>query len=126
MKYQRLEGFNHPSLREIVPIEIRLQIYKNALLFLKSDKKYRNSEYDYNLEYDQAGLCILLPCILWNLKDYLSNPKHSNEDWAYQHTSIAFPELTKDVIDNIEKCDSEKAVKKRIKYLKQWIKILKC
>lgn len=124
MTYQRLQGFKHKSLKVVVPLEIKIQIYENALLFFQSDKKDWDYDYHYKLEQHEAGLCILLPCILWNLPDYLSNPKTCN--WAYQHTSIAFPELTKDVIDDIEKSDSEKAVKKRIKYLKEWIKKLKC
>jgi hypothetical protein len=122
LEYKRLKGFKHPHLRKVVPPEIRLQIYENALLFFEADDDDYSYNHYYKLEKEGAGLCLLLPCILWNLDDYLENQKN-NKYWNYSDTSIAFPELTEEIAQEIMYC--QKPVEKRIKYLKKWIKELK-
>ncbi len=88
----------HPSLEIEVPIEIRREVYKKAL----TESKIR-------INY---GLCLLLPVILWDLADYLSeNPL--GKYWSYIHTPIAFPELTEERMDFINELTREEATERR-------------
>ena len=74
-----MKNYIHPSLKEVVPKEVRLEVYKKALEFYKGGKTSQ-----YNLEEQeqypsQMGICLLLPCVLWNLKNYCSNHPKTNE-----------------------------------------------
>lgn len=112
------------NLHQVVPIEIRLEVYKEAILALKqtdSDK--------YSL-IGSKGLCLLLPCILWDLETFSDEtPEYKNWDW--HDATIAFPELTEKVIKLLKmfQPDDKKTFAKsknayRITFIKQWIEDL--
>jgi len=64
-----------------VPIELRKEVYREALKIIESGEK------PYDLFYYE--LCFLLPCILWDLKDW--KKVRINGDLSY--TKTLFPEL---------------------------------
>ena len=108
---------NHDCiLGEVIPSKIRLEVYKEALDFIENDKE----EYGLN-KYD--GLCLLLPCITWDLNHFLN--KDPNENcWFWDDTQHSFPEFG-ELIHLITNCiDEEEEVETRIKVLKSCIKIL--
>jgi len=111
-----MKKYIHPSLKKEVPKELRLEIYKKALDF------YITGGMIARMDPKNAGLCMLLPCILWNLEDYLDGNPNDDSDWNYHDTQKAFPEITKRIIYKVR--DSEDTVKKRIKILKRIIKRL--
>jgi hypothetical protein len=106
----------HPSLKVVVPPKQRLKVYKKALNIMENDPK--------KLEKMGNGLCLILPCILWNHKDcYQTAP--DGFDWSYEQTSIAFSELTKRQIYNIDKLSGYETQKDaRIQFIKKSIKKL--
>lgn len=112
------------SLKEELPIEIRLEVYKEALDNITN----LSTSYTYDLG-DNRSLCLLIPCILWGLDTYLNNAPNK-EDWSFNDTSIAFPECSKKVRDSINSLytnpDSNipERNKLRIEYLNKWIKDL--
>ena len=75
----------HLTLESVIPEEIRLECYKEALEIIEQKKDV------YGLDYDTA-LCLLLPCILWNLDDYRDDSP-LDEIWNYRDTQTAFKEL---------------------------------
>ena len=64
------------------------------------------------------SLCLLLPCILWDLKT-ASSLTPDGKHWDYIDTIIAFPELKSFLKDNTRKTNEE-----RIAFLKQTISTL--
>ena len=103
------------TLEEVVPSEIRLEVYKEALNFIENDKK------EYGLDkYD--GLCLLLPCIMWDLNHFLNNDPNGNY-WYYGDTQYSFPEFGK-LIHLIKDCNYDEKIETRIKVLKSCIKTL--
>ena len=70
--------------KEEVPLEIRIQVYKEALQKLNSNKNF------YNLS--GKALCFLLPCILWDLNFYTDNSP-SGEYWCSKAAIKMFPEI---------------------------------
>jgi len=83
-----------PNLLKEVPKDIRLEVYKEALDIIINNKIIKSNS-GYNL-------CILLPCLLWDLEDYW-DISPNGETWHYQETIKAFPELTQKFINNINK-----------------------
>jgi hypothetical protein len=75
------------TLRKVIPLDIRLEVYLKAKKFIETNQR-------------EHGLCILFPILLWNLKSFTSDNPIGN-DWDYNDTSIAFPELTREIIHNI-------------------------
>lgn len=75
----KLETYVHPSLKEVVPVEIRKQVYRKAIYLVENDGIF-------GLE-DGNSLCLFLPCILLDLSHYLD----LDDDWEL--SIIAFPEL---------------------------------
>jgi hypothetical protein len=69
---------------EVVPLKIRLGVYKEALdIIKKGDMKYGLGSF---------SLCLLLPSILWNLSSFLYKSP-SGKRWLSDETNIMFPEL---------------------------------
>lgn len=69
----------------VVPYKVRLEVYKKAVEIIENQKDV------YKLKKD-FSLCVLLPCILWNLNscsDYAPNGDY----WWTNHTRVMFPEL---------------------------------
>lgn len=109
---------------KVVNAEKRLSVYKAAIKFINRKKKRPHRV--YNLSSYDAGLCILLPCILWNI-NYLKNGPY-NISWDYRKTSKMFPELTKRDINAIQKTynsdDTNLVLEKRLKLLTSYVKKL--
>ena len=104
------------TLGEVVPEKIRLEVYKEALDFIENDReKYGLDKYD--------GLCLLLPCIMWDL-DHFLNSDPNDYYWYWDETADSFPEFG-ELIHLITKCiDEDEEVEARIKVLKSCIKSL--
>lgn len=102
------------NLGQVVPAEIRLEVYKQALEIIQKQKDVFNLGKSY-------GLCILFPCCLWDLDDFLDNAPDSN-GWSFYKTIKSFPELTDEMIKRItSKETEEKADKCRVRLLKKFI-----
>ncbi len=113
-----MKNLHIKNLGQVVPAEIRLEIYKTALRIIEKQERV------FGLLKDSYGLCLLLPCVLWNLDNYLSKAPDGN-NWSYFTTSSSFPELTSKVLDKLNKTETdEQANKIRIKFLKDFIKML--
>lgn len=114
------KNYIHPSLEIVVPEELRFLIYQEALDY------YENEDYlidKYNCDRDTLplGLCLLLPCMLWDLKHFLQDAP-DGENWDFSDTRIAFPEI-KDFLKVIGKARTrEEEVETRISVLKQILK----
>lgn len=104
------------TLGEVVPETIRLEVYKEALDFIENDREgYGLDKYD--------GLCLLLPCIMWDLNHFLSSDPNGYY-WCWDETQYAFPEFG-ELIHLITECiDENEEVEARIKVLKTCIKLL--
>lgn len=101
----------------LVPSEIRLEVYKGTLEILENNIDKSGLDPD-------DGLCLLLPCILWDL-DFWLGKEPSGGTWIYFETKKSFPELTNSVIEDITRKRSPKTrISTRIKYLKKFIKEL--
>lgn len=111
------------SLEEIVPPNIRLEIYKEALCIVENQLNNYKGHRDHN-SYFPRGLCLLLPLLLWDLPSVYSNTPNENI-WNYYETSIAFPELTTDVIKTISTAYTyQDRIETRIKFLTSFIETL--
>ena len=96
------------------------------------DKNTRLSVYKETLErflnqQEVDGLCLLLLMVLWGLEDYLDDylDEETRQNWCWTNTPIAFPELTKEVIDEIRTGVGYMGRDEiRIKHLKEWIEKL--
>jgi hypothetical protein len=80
---------------QLVPEEIRLEIYREALRQLDEPLKYELEDY---------YLCLLLPCILWELEYYLDDPDSGS--WEYLQTKKMFPEIQGIEIEVLNKEES--------------------
>lgn len=107
------------NLKKEVPLDIRIEVYKDAIKYLENALKVDEDKY-------YVGLCILLPCLLWDLDSSFSVAPDSL-DWETEDTVIAFPEI-KAWLDNyytsgnfgIENHYKIK-IQKRIEFLKETI-----
>ena len=97
------------TLDKPIDDELRLWVYKEALLYYTGVKWT-----DYGSH--SLGLCLLLPCILWNLPSYIDTK------FKMYETSIGFPELT-DFIKGRISCEIY-STPVRIIYLTEWIETL--
>ncbi len=101
------------SLKEVIPLEKKLLIYNKALNCLETKK------YPANLLY--GPLCILLPCLLWNLNSFLDRAPNG-KIWNYLDTVVAFPEIAQGVKELIKlKCEEREPL--RIEVIKKAINI---
>lgn len=102
------------TLDTIVPKEIRKQVYQEALKYYQNYLIYPNKYQNLDDE-DSLGLCLLLPCVLWDLEHYLNDSPTGL--WEYEATVHAFPEI-KDYIPEIQgEFNQDKKLKIRIKVL---------
>jgi len=69
----------------LVDVKIRIEVYKEAMKIIK------RGEPAHGLHF--LELCLLFPCILWNLKHYCDDSP-SGLHWSVDETPIMFPELT--------------------------------
>ena len=66
---------------QLVPLFKRIEVYKSSLDILNDDR----------MKYHYSGLCIMLPCILWNLNSHLDSV--NGEEWDWMETKNMFPEI---------------------------------
>lgn len=107
------------TLNEVVPKEIRLEVYKEALELYKEDSP---KIYQDTLRTRSRGLCILLPMVLWGLDDF--DPFDQEREWYWKDTFVAFSELNKTIIGILEEMEPKDKPAKRQEYLNRWIKEL--
>lgn len=95
----------------LVPRKIRLEVYKEALEIMTKKTEGHSEEYDHL----GSGLCLLLPVLLWGLKDFRSDFVNKNgiTVWDWRDTSNMFPELTEEAIDSIEGDEKESNFKRK-------------
>ena len=107
----------------LVPKQKRLAVYKQAVEHIKTKScKHLCGTNQPHL----SGLCLLLPCILWDLNHY-ADRSPSGVYWSYYDTSKMFPELTEEdiiSITSITYCGEDTSDKQRIKLLKKYIRKL--
>lgn len=112
-----MKNTNILSLKSEVPKEIRIQVYKDAIKILKKGEGICGIGND-------LGLCLILPCILWDFEDF-EDLTPANQNWYWWDTKIAFPEITKEIIQTIYDCPKHKRNILRIEYIKHFLKELK-
>jgi len=99
---------------DLVPKEIRIQVYKEAIKRIKTNTHNQLG----------IGICLVIPCILWGLEFFL-DPAPNGDYWTFKITQEMFPEITDEVIDRIKEVDSEKNQNRmRIKVLEEIVKEL--
>lgn len=100
-----------------VPKKLRIQIYKEAILHIESES-YR---FRRDSERPLVELCLLLPCLLWNLSHYCSLAPN-DRNWSFSKMYKMFPELT-EIINKLNEngCNNEN----RVTYLKEALQQLK-
>lgn len=95
-----------------VPIEIRIKIYQKAIDIIKSGTPhYRMNTF---------GLCLILPCILWDLKSYIERAP-CGVNWDHFDAQKMFPELNDGFLDEVYKMPQSKRSPIRIEFLQKWI-----
>lgn len=99
------------NLNNEIPVEIRLEVYKEALEDMTHIWNY--------------GLCIGLPMILWGLKRY-TEPQPDGKLWNFGKTGYAFPELNLEVINHLSKIKTKTDVgnQARTEVIKKFIEKL--
>jgi len=92
---------------QIVPEDIRLEVYKEALEKIGTT-------------YGYFGLCLALPMILWGLKSYLEYAPN-RDIWDWKDTETMFPEIAgiREAVDN--ESNKKEQVTIRIQYLESAI-----
>ncbi len=99
----------------LVPTKTRLSVYKQALKLI-----YKFPNRKYGLKTPQ--LCLLLPCILWGLDDFM-NEAPNGETWCFFNTKYMFPEM-KGIEKATDLQSEERKMKIREEYLLNAIKRL--
>lgn len=64
-----------------------------------------------------AGLCLVLPCALWGLRDYLENDP-DGEKWSYRDTELAFG------LSHLTFTDGSEGISQRMLFLQSHIRDL--
>lgn len=104
------------NLLQEVPANIRLEVYKEAIYAIENKTIKSMSRV-------VTGLCLVLPVVLWELENIHSLTPNDTH-WKYDDTTIAFPELTEEVVIDISNARLRFDDSKRIEYLNKWIKEL--
>ena len=99
------------NLGDEIPKEVKLEVYKKALEIIKEDKPL------YGLN-DSLYLCLLLPCILWDLKSF-SYFQPNGKNWLYDYTKKSFQEINYREIQKLKTSSNIK--ERRIKELENAI-----
>lgn len=116
MKNTHIQNLNH-----VVPADIRLQTYKDALEYF--EQRRWNVEDEAEGHYGE-GLCLVLPCIMWGLYNYMDSFAPDGYWWSYMDTIKAFPELGKGLDIILSWSNRERKIKVRMELLRKWIKEL--
>lgn len=99
----------------LVPEDIRLEVYKEALDIIK------RGEHRYCI--NGFFLCFLLPCVLWDLGDYLDDSPSDNT-WSFKDTTTLFPEISHWIFDITNSSTTQVAHQRRILCLEEAIQKL--
>lgn len=75
------------TLKKPIPIDIRIEVYKDAIDIIKN-----NIKHDTLTTNSISALCLLLPCILWDLDHWLQDTP-AGIDWNHNDVPKAFPEI---------------------------------
>lgn len=75
------------KLTEPLPLHIRKEVYEKAIIYYRELDKYGRND---NLKDYGTGLCMSLPCFLYNLEHWYND---RSVNWNYQDTPTAFPEI---------------------------------
>jgi len=96
-------------------IETRIRVYREAVRQIENNEDNYSLGENYSVEY---SLCLLLPCILWDLSHYLDDSPNGMS-WLFSQTVILFPELKEwlGVYRNIVGSKNQD----RLSYLKKWV-----
>ena len=99
--------------RKRVPKAVRREIYTEAIQIIeKGEPVSRLSTFP---------LCLLLPCVLWELSSFLNN-NPQDKGWDQWDTPNMFPELTEERLKSITTIrDSEERNIQRIKMLTEML-----
>lgn len=91
----------------------RLEVYREAY------ERFLDEEF-----HKYYGFCLGLPIVLWGLSNH-SEKAPNGINWLYADTTIAFPELTADVLYDLDSTPmSVNREKLRLEYLAEWIQNL--
>lgn len=83
----------HIKPGELVPAEIRLEVYKEAKEIIESG--------GHSLVYrGNYSLCLVLPCILWGLGHFIEDAPNGDY-WDIIHAHPMFPEIDKSFISEM-------------------------
>ena len=93
MKRKSLLPSSHYDEKRVVPKKVRLEVYERAIEIIEKNEKQS--------QMSGHSLCLLLPCILWNLNRF-TNCKPNGEPFRYENTKYMFPELTEKILDDIK------------------------
>lgn len=96
------------NLKSEVDKQTRIEVYVETLA--------RAQKSNFLIE---RGFCFGLPMVLWGLETY-KDPCPSGI-WSHGHTGVAFPEITTEVLKDLDRYSGEKGNDRRIEYLKEWI-----
>ncbi len=77
------------NLEQELPVEVRLEVYKKAL------KSFEPNGKTFGISSDGLSLCLLLLCVLRNVNHFSGNCGD------FDKVTIAFPELTGDIIEQL-------------------------
>ena len=112
MKRKSLLPSSHYDENKVVPKKVRLEVYERAIEIIEKDKD--------GLRTIGTGLCLLLPCILWDLNRF-TDCKPNGEPFRYKNTKCMFPELTKEILDEIKCSDNISLDSIRLKHLNNFV-----
>lgn len=103
----------HIKVGNTVPASIAIECYEKCIQAIEKNENFADAG---------NATCLLLPCILWDLKSYLDNGP--DDCWTPMDTPKMFPEWPKEVIRKISSVEVKDALRNpvRIKLLKQAIK----
>lgn len=114
------------TLEKKLPLEIRREVYIEAHRRLK-DSLRDDNDYDIKELFGTMSgqLCLILPCILWDLPHYMYNGPH--RAWHWEEVGTAFPEI-QELVDNTAKylgeLDGVERIQARIDFLNKIIETL--
>jgi len=113
------------TLKEPVPNKIRKIVYQQALKYYQDFLVKPHTKYLLiGDEPSTLGLCLLLPCILWDLRNYLNNSPIGDE-WNHRETVFGFPEIREYTLEISETKEHKDRLELRIKVLTEILTNLK-
>lgn len=98
------------NLKSEIDAQTRLEVYREAWELAKNTRLFM-----------EQGFCFGLPMVLWGL-DHYNDLAPDGKKWCHGHTGLAFPEVTHEVLKDLDTYESRMhGNDRRIKYLEEWI-----